>query len=287
MNEPPECTATGPASFIVKVWRWAPSLPSLTAPMLPGFYAKCRPLALISTCCKRGCLPNRTVERPRASYACESRHTLLSLVSAFLAVRGCYPPVSTLWRQLAGFSGCGQPHLYGPSVAGRFLCLEAISCWRSTLLTCALSCRKPDRLCSLRFPACPFSSSPFPFYSALARPPQRLPPPMQLRSLVDDASFADAVTWTEDGTAIVIQDVDVFARRVLGSENNVFKTKNYSSFVRQLNMYGFSKVRKWVAQVHARRMAMPHCIFLSPFPVRFFGLTLECSTRSPFPRTIT
>lgn len=64
----------------------------------------------------------------------------------------------------------------------------------------------------------------------------------QLRSLVDDASYADAVCWTEDGSAIVIPDVDLFVRRVLGAENNVFKTRNYSSFVRQLNMYGFSKV---------------------------------------------
>jgi hypothetical protein len=64
----------------------------------------------------------------------------------------------------------------------------------------------------------------------------------QLRSLVDDQSYADAVCWIEDGSAIVISDVDLFVRRVLGSENNVFKTRNYSSFVRQLNMYGFSKV---------------------------------------------
>lgn len=84
--------------------------------------------------------------------------------------------------------------------------------------------------------------------SAAAPPP---PPPLEgQRSLptpflsktyqiVDDPSFDDVVSWNDDGSAFIVWKPAEFARDLLPK---YFKHNNFSSFVRQLNTYGFRKI---------------------------------------------
>ncbi|KAI4291348.1 hypothetical protein PAPHI01_0622 [Pancytospora philotis] len=48
------------------------------------------------------------------------------------------------------------------------------------------------------------------------------------------------IVWTEDGTRIRIVNKDAFIKSTLPS---LSKTKEYSAFIRQLNIYGFVKVK--------------------------------------------
>ncbi|XP_058228416.1 heat shock factor protein HSF24 [Rhododendron vialii] len=62
--------------------------------------------------------------------------------------------------------------------------------------------------------------------------------------LVDDPSTDDVISWNEDGTTFVVWKTAEFAKDLLPSS---FKHNNFSSFVRQLNTYGFRKTvpDKW------------------------------------------
>ncbi|XP_062102037.1 heat shock factor protein HSF24 [Humulus lupulus] len=62
--------------------------------------------------------------------------------------------------------------------------------------------------------------------------------------LVDDPITDDVISWNENGTAFVVWKTADFARDLLPK---YFKHNNFSSFVRQLNTYGFRKVvpEKW------------------------------------------
>ncbi|XP_015972580.1 heat stress transcription factor B-4 [Arachis duranensis] len=57
--------------------------------------------------------------------------------------------------------------------------------------------------------------------------------------LVDDAATDHIVSWGEDETTFVVWRPPDFARDLLP---NYFKHNNFSSFVRQLNTYGFRKI---------------------------------------------
>jgi heat shock transcription factor len=57
--------------------------------------------------------------------------------------------------------------------------------------------------------------------------------------LVDDPATDDIVSWGEDNTTFVVWRPPEFARDLLP---NYFKHNNFSSFVRQLNTYGFRKI---------------------------------------------
>lgn len=57
--------------------------------------------------------------------------------------------------------------------------------------------------------------------------------------LVDDPAVDEIISWSEDGSAFVVWNPIEFARDLLPK---YFKHNNFSSFVRQLNTYGFRKI---------------------------------------------
>ncbi|KAJ9539654.1 hypothetical protein OSB04_026160 [Centaurea solstitialis] len=68
-----------------------------------------------------------------------------------------------------------------------------------------------------------------------------LPTPFLTKTyqLVDDKSIDDVVSWNEDGSTFIVWNPTEFAKDLLPK---YFKHNNFSSFVRQLNTYGFRKV---------------------------------------------
>ncbi|EOY09164.1 Heat shock factor protein, putative [Theobroma cacao] len=67
------------------------------------------------------------------------------------------------------------------------------------------------------------------------------PPPFLMKTymLVEDPITDDVISWNADGTGFVVWQPAEFARDLLPT---LFKHSNFSSFVRQLNTYGFRKV---------------------------------------------
>ncbi|GAB1518401.1 hypothetical protein RhiTH_001460 [Rhizoctonia solani] len=63
----------------------------------------------------------------------------------------------------------------------------------------------------------------------------------KLFQMINDPKSTNFIAWNEHGTSFIVQSVGEFSRSILGSH---FKHSNFSSFVRQLNMYGFHKVNK-------------------------------------------
>lgn len=56
---------------------------------------------------------------------------------------------------------------------------------------------------------------------------------MKIESLLENGSNASWIHWSDDGTAIIIKDISSFTAIGLP---RAFNHRNYSSFVRQLNM---------------------------------------------------
>ncbi|KAG7444039.1 winged helix DNA-binding domain-containing protein [Guyanagaster necrorhizus] len=59
--------------------------------------------------------------------------------------------------------------------------------------------------------------------------------------MIADPKSEQFITWTQLGTSFVVSNIGEFSRSILGSH---FKHNNFSSFVRQLNMYGFHKINR-------------------------------------------
>ncbi|CEP14416.1 hypothetical protein [Parasitella parasitica] len=57
--------------------------------------------------------------------------------------------------------------------------------------------------------------------------------------MVDDHTTDELIRWSSDGLSFIVVRHEEFAKKVLP---RFFKHSNFSSFVRQLNMYGFHKV---------------------------------------------
>ena len=71
-------------------------------------------------------------------------------------------------------------------------------------------------------------------------PPQDLRHAQCTRSTTQNQSFSHILDWNLDGVGFLILDPERFADTVLPA---YFKHSNFPSFIRQLNMYGFSKKR--------------------------------------------
>lgn len=55
-----------------------------------------------------------------------------------------------------------------------------------------------------------------------------------------DTCDSNVASWSNDGLSFVVKDPEIFAMKIIPQ---FFKHNNFSSFVRQLNFYGFRKVR--------------------------------------------
>ena len=57
-------------------------------------------------------------------------------------------------------------------------------------------------------------------------------------SFLEESRNTDLIRWSQNGDSFIVVDEDEFAKTLIPE---LFKHKNYPSFVRQLNMYGFHK----------------------------------------------
>jgi hypothetical protein len=64
--------------------------------------------------------------------------------------------------------------------------------------------------------------------------------PRKLYQMMNEAP-EDVITWTPQGKSFIILDMETFSEEVL---LNYFRHQKYSSFQRQLNLYGFHKISK-------------------------------------------
>ena len=59
--------------------------------------------------------------------------------------------------------------------------------------------------------------------------------------ILSNSDFSSIITWIEDGSSFEIKDVESLTTLVLPL---YFRHHNLASFIRQLNMYGFTKVKE-------------------------------------------
>ncbi|GLJ39607.1 hypothetical protein SUGI_0809510 [Cryptomeria japonica] len=95
--------------------------------------------------------------------------------------------------------------------------------------------------------------------------------------LVEDSSTDDIISWNSEGNTFIVWKPAEFARDLLPK---FFKHNNFSSFVRQLNTYGFRKIvpDKWefanecfrrgernlLCEIHRRKSTQQHSTALQP-----------------------
>ena len=62
----------------------------------------------------------------------------------------------------------------------------------------------------------------------------------QLYTILKHTEYSECIKWSEDGSSIIILNKNALTEKVFP---NFFKHHNYSSFVRQLNLYNFKKIK--------------------------------------------
>ncbi|KAJ1431430.1 HSF-type DNA-binding-domain-containing protein, partial [Ochromonadaceae sp. CCMP2298] len=68
--------------------------------------------------------------------------------------------------------------------------------------------------------------------------------------------------WSEKGDTVIIKDVKQFAEKIIPT---AYKHNNFSSFVRQLNFYGFRKIKS-ESMEHSEWWEFRHPQFLRDAP---------------------
>lgn len=63
---------------------------------------------------------------------------------------------------------------------------------------------------------------------------------LKLYDILNDNTYKQIIHWSNDGLSIIISDTNALTKKVLPQ---FYKHHNYASFVRQLNMYNFHKIR--------------------------------------------
>jgi len=62
----------------------------------------------------------------------------------------------------------------------------------------------------------------------------------KIYEMVNEESLENIISWTAEGDSFIIKDCSAFSEQVLPK---YFRHNNFSSFVRQLNMYDFKKIK--------------------------------------------
>lgn len=100
----------------------------------------------------------------------------------------------------------------------------------------------------------------------------------KLKVLLSETKYQNAIRWSNNGEAIVIFDADTFKRIVLDKTAEMFKTKNFTSFVRQLNLYGFRKVPTNGKSDPNKNMKFEHPHFVQSKPQMMHLVQRTCSS---------
>lgn len=101
----------------------------------------------------------------------------------------------------------------------------------------------------------------------------------KLKLLLSDEKYRKAIRWSENGGAILITDGEAFKRQVLDESAEMFKTRNFTSFVRQLNLYGFRKVPINGKGDPSKNMEFEHVNFKRDRPELMHLVHRTCSSR--------
>ena len=101
----------------------------------------------------------------------------------------------------------------------------------------------------------------------------------KLKLLLNDEKYFRAIHWSETGTAIVITDGETFKKLVLDRSEEMFKTRNFTSFVRQLNLYGFRKVPVSGKADPSKNMKFEHVHFKRDKPELMHLVSRTCPSR--------
>ncbi|KDQ16312.1 hypothetical protein BOTBODRAFT_87464, partial [Botryobasidium botryosum FD-172 SS1] len=80
--------------------------------------------------------------------------------------------------------------------------------------------------------------------------------------MVSNPETDESIYWAPDGESFFVSDPESFSRELLPRS---FKHKNFASFVRQLNMYGFHKIPQLHQGVLKNETETELCQFMNPY----------------------